>query len=156
MQFLCPMHRQHFARFPLEAKKDLWLRWMENARTHSEQGQWREVIALAGSAFELACLEGAPDEPCLHIELTLSAILLSGVLADHGDSAAVERVIYRALSYLQDDGHHTASQHCCGLGECVSVLIDHSRQAAFFADYLNWPSLPFGDQHRVSLAVTFH
>lgn len=145
MDFLCPTHRRHFADLPLEERKDLWLFWMENAHTCSEQAQWRDVISLSGSAFDLACLHESGDGgTCMHIELTLSAILVSRMLADRGDSAAAERVIFWALACLQENPSAGMPPECCGLHECISVLVDPSHQVSFFEDYLNWPTLPFG------------
>ncbi len=155
MEFLCPNHRRHFAELPLEERKDLWLFWMENACTLSERGQWREVISLSGSAFDLACLHGSRGETCMHIELTLSAILVSRVLSGYGDHVGSERVIFRALQRLQAGEPASGSANCCGLSECITVLLDSSCQAAFFEDYLNWPSLPF-DQASASFSKVLH
>lgn len=144
MEFLCPNHRQQFADLPLDERRDLWLFWMEYAYAYSQQGQWPAVISLSGSAFDLACLHGNREESCMHIELTLAAILVSRVLSDRGDLAGTERVTERALASLKEAYGSEMLDGCCGLSECVDVLMDSSRQASFFADYLNWPSLPFG------------
>ncbi|MEX0603218.1 MAG: hypothetical protein WD623_00015 [Marinobacter sp.] len=141
MDFLCPNHRKQFADLPLRERKDLWLFWMENACACGERG--REAISLAGSAFDLACLDGTRDDSCMHIELTLSAILVSQELRGCGDRAGSEHVVFHALECLADE-RYTAANDFCELNECVSVLLDRSRQADFFTDYLNWPSLSFG------------
>lgn len=145
MEFLCPTHRRQVADLPLKERKDLWLFWMENAHACSELAQWRDVISLSGSAFDLACLQGTSDDgTCMHIELTLSAILVCRVLSDRGDSAAKERILFRALGFLQENLSARVPRECCGLEECLIVLVDPSRQVRFFKDYLNWPTLPFG------------
>lgn len=156
MEFLCPNHRQQFAELPLEERKDLWLFWMENAQACSEQGQWRDVISLSGSAFDLACLQGPREESCMHIELTLSAILVSRALSDRGDRAGMDAVILRALDCLQQPDYQASAEGCCDVHECVAVLIDPSRHAEFFADYLNWPYLPFVPRKRVTMVRTLH
>lgn len=155
MDFLCPNHRRHFAELPLEARKDLWLFWMENACALSERGQWQDVISSSGSAFDLACLHGSRDETCMHIELTLSAILVSRVLTGHGDHAGSERVLLRALQRLQACGHACGSEDGSGLKECITGLLDSSRRKAFFEVYLNWPALPF-DLGSNSFAQVLH
>ncbi|WP_166252836.1 hypothetical protein [Marinobacter salicampi] len=141
MEFLCPTHRKQFSELPLEERKDLWQFWMENAYASCEQGQWRDVISLAGSAFDLACLPGENEKLCMHVELTLAAILVSRVLADMGDRTGTERVIFQALASLQ------AAESSCAreqpvLEQCISALLDGSHQHGFFEHYLNWPSLP--------------
>lgn len=156
MKFLCPNHRQQFADLPLEERKDLWLFWMENAQACSEQGQWQDVISLAGSAFDLACLSCGADETCMHVELTLSAILVSRALLDRGDRAGMDAVTLRALEHLQHPDSPTAVDACCDFEECISVLIDPARQADFFSDYLNWSSLPFAPRNRATIVRTLH
>ena len=156
MEFLCPNHRQQFADLPLEERKDLWLFWMENAQACSEQGQWQDVISLSGSAFDLACLRGPRDEACMHIELTLSAILVSRALSDRGDRVGMDQVILRALERLQQPDSPASTDGCCDFQECVSVLIDPARQADFFSDYLNWPSIPFAPRNRATMVRTLH
>lgn len=156
MEFLCPNHRRQFAELDPKERKDLWLFWMENAYACSEQCQWRDALSLAGSAFDLACLRGTSDGTAMHIELTLSAIVVSRVLSEWGDTAAVERVICRALEHLQPGEGQASAEVCCGLGKCAAVLMDASRHADFFADYLNWPSFPFNHGKRVSLYRTLH
>lgn len=156
MKFLCPNHRQQFADLPLEERKDLWLFWMENAKACSEQGQLQDVISLAGSAFDLACLSCGADETCMHVELTLSAILVSRALLDRGDRNAMDAVLLRALECLQHPDSQAANDGCCDFQECVSVLIDPARQADFFSDYLNWPTLPFTPPNRATMVRTLH
>lgn len=156
MNFLCPDHRQQFAQLPLEERKDLWLFWMENAHACGERGQWRDVISLSGSAFDLACLHEPGDDAGMHIELTLSAILVSRALSDRGNRAGMDAVVLRALECLEHPGYQAATENYWDIQECVAVLIDPSRHADFFADYLNWPSLPFVAWNRVSLMRTLH
>jgi hypothetical protein len=143
MEFLCPNHRRQFESLTIEEQKDLWLLWMGSAHASSEREQWQEAISLSGSAFDLACLDGANGNICMHIEVTLSAILVSQVLRVCGNRTGSEQVVFRALECLADE-RYTASHDGCELRECVSVLLDRSRQADFLADYFNWPSLPFG------------
>lgn len=156
MEFLCPNHRQQFADLSLEERKDLWVFWMENAYDFSQRGQWRDVISLAGSAFDLACLNGPGDESCMHIELTLSAILVSRALSDQGERAGMDAVILRALEALGRPTHSDPAEGCCDIHECVSVLIDPSRHADFFTDYLNWPFLPGLPPKRATMVRTLH
>ncbi|MCL7942763.1 hypothetical protein [Marinobacter sp. ATCH36] len=152
MDFLCPNHRRQFAELPLQERKDLWLFWMENAHACSEREQWRDAVSLAGSAFDLASLDSKNDETSMHLEMTLAAILVSKVLRYCGDRAGSERVVFRAVECLADE-RYAASHDGCELKECVSVLLDRSRQAEFFADYLNWPSLPVGLANRACSRV---
>ncbi|WP_273426300.1 hypothetical protein [Marinobacter sp.] len=156
MNFLCPNHHQQFAGLPLEERKDLWLSWMKQACACSEEGQWQGVLSFSGSAFDLACLHGAHEESRLDIELTLSAILVSRVLFDLADWAGSERVIFRALEHLLDDEHGASFAGREGVEECVAVLMDTSRQSAFFADYLNWSTLAFARRDRVPVHTTLH
>ncbi|WP_138439683.1 hypothetical protein [Marinobacter alexandrii] len=145
MEFLCPTHRQQFANLSLEERKDLWLFWMENAHACIERGDWRDVISLSGSAMDLACLDGATDESCMHVELTLAAILVSQALSICGDITGKEQVLSRALKVLRTDDSLAISPECCGMDECVLVLSDRTRHAEFFSDHLNWsaPHFPF-------------
>lgn len=156
MKFLCPNHRLQFAQLSLEERKDLWLFWMENAHACSEQGQWQDVISLSGSAFDLACLHEPRDDAGMHIELTLSAILVCRALSDRGNRAGMDAVVLRALECLEHHEKQASSEGCYDIHECVAVLINPSLQAEFFTDYLNWPSLPFAPRKRVTVVRTLH
>lgn len=156
MEFLCPNHRRVFADLPLVEQKALWLFWMETARTRYQQGSRREVISLSGCAFDLACLSNSSHDECMHIELTLSAILVFRALSDHGDHYGAEKVLAMALEQLQPERLCGAgSDGCCGAGECIEVLLDTSLHRDFFADYLNWPTIPF-TQQAAALTRVFH
>lgn len=156
MNFLCPNYRQKFVDLPQEDRKNLWLSWMEQACACSEKGQWQDVLSLSGSAFDLACVRGPQGESCLHIELTLSAILVSRVLFDLSDHAASEDVIFRAIEHLLDDQSRAPFVGCCDIEECVSVLMDPSLQAGFFSDYLNWSTSAFARRERAAVRRTLH
>lgn len=156
MEFLCPNHRQRFADLPLQERKELWLCWMQNAHACSEQQRWKDVICLSGSAFDLACLYRATDGSCMHIELTLAAILVSRVLSECGDRTGPDRVIFRALERLHAVDMPADCDGCCGSEECTRALLDRSSQVDFFIDYLNWPALPFGPRSPVVLSRTLH
>lgn len=156
MNFLCPNHRQRFADLPLGERKDLWLAWMKQACSCSEQSHWQGVLSCSGSAFDLACLPGADKGSCMPVELTLSAILVSRVLFDLDDRTGSESVIFRALEHLLDAKPDVSLAAGHELEECVEVLMDKSRQAGFFADYLNWSTLAFARRDRPSLDKTLH
>ncbi|MDX1634117.1 MAG: hypothetical protein R3280_05750 [Marinobacter sp.] len=156
MEFLCPNHRRQFSDLSSQERRDLWHFWMENAYTSSEQGQWKDVICLSGSAFDLACLDLVDGQTGMHTELTLSAILVSRVLGNQGESAGAQRVIERALESLLDTLNTAPSGDRAALESCVAVLLDASRQTDFFADYLNWPSLPFTERRRAAVYRTLH
>lgn len=144
MEFLCPNHRRVFADLPLDEQKELWLFWMENAFARYEKGDWRDVITMSGSAFDLACLSHGHHDQCMHIELTLSAILVFRALWDQGEHYGADQVMARALEQLQPDGLCASNPDgCCGSEECMEVLLDTSMHCDFFADYLNWPITPF-------------
>lgn len=156
MNFLCPNHRQQFADLPLGKRKDLWLSWMKQACACSEESHWQGVLSFSGSAFDLACLHGAREQSGMHIELTLSAILVSRVLFDFADRTGSERVIFRALEHLLDGECDASFAGRQEVKKCVAVLMDTSRQAGFFADYLNWSTLAFARRDRSSLCKTLH
>lgn len=143
MEFLCTNHRQQFADMSVEERKDLWLFWMENAHACIERGDWRDVISLSGSAMDLACLQGPSEETCMHVELTLAAILVSQSLSICGDATNKERVLIRALEFLRSDHFSTIPPECYGIEECVVVLLDQTRHAEFFSDHLNWSAPHF-------------
>jgi hypothetical protein len=149
MDFLCANHRQQFADLSLEERKDLWLLWMERARTCIETNRWRDVVSLSGSAMDLASLEGPADESCMHLELTLATILVAQALSICGDLRGKERVLFRALDSLHADDQLAPSPECCGMEECVAVLLDRSRHAEFFSDHLNWCPSTFPFQRPV-------
>lgn len=92
----------------------------------------------------------------MHIELTLSAILVSRVLYDLADRAGSESIIFRAIEHLLDDERNASFDGCSGVTECVEVLMDTSRQAGFFADYLNWSTLAFARRDRAPMYRTLH
>lgn len=156
MEFLCSNHRRQFEDLPLKERKDLWLFWMETAHACIEQNQWQKVVSIAGSAFDLACLRSSRDESCMSIELTLSAILLLRVLSDIGDLAGRRRIFFRALECLHSRGCRVSSDGQSCLTECVAAIKDSSRQAAFFADYMNWPKSPFGQENPEPMLRTLH
>lgn len=157
MNFLCPNHRRQFADLPLEERKDLWLSWMKQACACSEEEQWQRVLSFSGNAFDLACVEGPQGQPGMPIELTLSAILVSRVLYDFSDRAGSERVIHRAIEHLLDTERHASLDGCCeAVEECIAVLMDTSRQAGFFADYLNWSTMAFARRQPAPLQKTLH
>lgn len=157
MNFLCPSHRQRFADLPPGERKDLWLSWMKQACACSEESHWQGVLSFAGCAFDLACLQGSNDkESGMGIELTLSAILVSRVLFDFTDRAGSEAVILRALENLLVNQHAVSSADHQETEECISVLMDRSRQPDFFADYLNWSTLAFARRDQSSMCRTLH
>lgn len=144
MKFLCPRHRALFSSLSLGEKNDLWLLWMEHAITFSEAPDPDKLIAVTGSAFDLACLARTHHPDSMQVELTLAAILVCRALRDKGDNSAADHVLFRAIDSLQ-------SAESCGnspsgrrsTDECLEVLLDTRRQPGFFAEYLNWPSFPF-------------
>lgn len=70
MAFLCPNHRHQFIELVPEERKDFWLFWMENAYAYSEECQWQDVISSAGSAFDLARLDGSQNDFCMHMQIS--------------------------------------------------------------------------------------
>ena len=143
MKFLCPRHRQIFSRLSLNEQNELWLFWMENAFTFCETDNAEKMIAATGSAFDLACLARADHPECMHVELTLSAILVCRALRDQGDHTAADYVLFCALESLQSaEPCHGRASGCGSTEDCIEVLLDVSRQPAFFSEYLNWPRLP--------------
>ena len=142
MKFLCPRHRQMFASLSLKEQNDLWMFWMEYALTVCEARDAEKLIAATGSAFDLACLARADHPDCMHVELTLSAILVCRALRDRGDSAQADHVLFSALeSLLPDEPCYGSPSGGCSTDECIGVLLDTSRQPEFFTEYLNWPDL---------------
>lgn len=149
MKFLCPRHRQMFASLTLSEQNDLWILWMEYAFTFCETKETEKVIAATGSAFDLACLARADQPDCMHVELTLSAILVCRILRDRGEHAPADYVLFSALESLQSANDWCGSQSSgCSTGQCIEVLLDTSRQAGFVAEYLNWPGIPLAPQER--------
>ncbi|HLV78089.1 MAG TPA: hypothetical protein VKY53_09225 [Marinobacter sp.] len=156
MNFLCPRHRQMFSNLPLTEQNDLWLLWMEYALTFCEAQDTEKMIAATGSAFDLACLARADHPDCMHVELTLSAIFVCRALGDRGDHHAADYVLFRAIESLQAVRPSGASPSgCCSTDECITVLLDASRQADFFSEYLNWPEMPV-PQPRPQTAMATH
>lgn len=153
MDFLCPAHRYQFARLPLEERQDLWLFWMENARSMMESGEWRDVVSLVGSAFDLASLRPEADQFGMHTELTLSAILLNRVLSDPGEQAGAERVLFRALDCLYADPDLMTLPTRIAVKECGEVLLNTAQQSEFFLKYLNWRALPIGQSRACRIRI---
>jgi len=143
MKFLCSRHRQMFSNLSLTEQNDLWLFWMEYAFTFCENQDTEKMIAATGSAFDLACLARADHPDCMHVELTLAAILVCRALHDRGDHTAADYVLFSALESLQSaEPCHGSPSGCCSTDECIEVLLDTPRQADFFSEYLNWPDIP--------------
>jgi hypothetical protein len=135
MKFLCPRHRQMFARLSINEQNDLWLFWMEYAFTYCET--------------DLACLARADHPECMHVELTLSAILVCRALRDRGDHNAADYVLFSALESLQSaESCYGSPSGGCSADQCIEVLLDTSRQASFFTEYLNWPATPLAPRGR--------
>lgn len=154
MKFLCPRHRQMFARLSINEQNDLWLFWMEYAFTFCETEQTEKMIAATGSAFDLACLARADHPECMHVELTLSAILVCRALRDRGDHNAADYVLFSALESLQSsEPCYGSPSGGCSTDQCIEVLLDTSRQASFFAEYLNWPATPLAPRAQSSAMV---
>ncbi|MBS3804778.1 MAG: hypothetical protein KGY54_09550 [Oleiphilaceae bacterium] len=90
------------------------------------------------------------------IELTLSAILVSRVLFDLADRAGSERIIFRAMEHLLDAERSASFDGDCDVEECVEVLMDTSRQAGFFANYLTWSTMAFALKDHAPSYKTLH
>ena len=143
MKFLCPRHRRMFASLSTNEQNDLWLFWMEYAFTFCEKQEPEKMIAATGSAFDLACLARADQPDCMHVELTLSAILVCRALRDRGDHSAADYVLFSAVESLQSaEPCYGSPSGGCTTDRCLEVLLDTSRQPGFFAEYLNWPKIP--------------
>ncbi|TGN39498.1 hypothetical protein [Marinobacter confluentis] len=153
MDFLCPAHRNQFSELPLKERHDLWLFWMESARSMIENGEWRDVVSLVGSAFDLACLHPQGEQPQMHTELTLSAILVFRVLSDLGERSAAEQVFYRALDSLPSDPTHLTLPQRVQVKDCVEVLLNTGRQSDFFLKHLDWRALPIGQSRSCRVRV---
>lgn len=154
MKFLCPRHRQMFARLSINEQNDLWLFWMEYAFTFCETEETEKMIAATGSAFDLACLARADHPECMHVELTLSAILVCRALRDRGDYSAADYVLFSALESLQSAKPcYGSPSGGCSTDQCIEVLLDTSRQVSFFAEYLNWPGTPLAPREQRSAMV---
>ncbi|KPQ28949.1 MAG: hypothetical protein HLUCCX14_08660 [Marinobacter excellens HL-55] len=155
MKFLCPRHRRMFASLSLNEQNDLWMFWMEYAFTFSETEQTEKMIVATGSAFDLACLARAEHPEYMHVELTLSAILVCRALRDRGDYTAADYVLFSALESLQSVGPcYTSPSGGCSTDQCIEVLLDTSRQSGFFAEYLNWPTTPLAPRPHYSTVVS--
>lgn len=155
MKFLCPRHRQMFVSLSLNEQNDLWMFWMEYAFTFSETEQTEKMIVATGSAFDLACLARAEHPECMHVELTLSAILVCRALRDRGDYTAADYVLFSALQSLQSVApHYTSPSGGCSKDQCIEVLLDTSRQSGFFAEYLNWPTTPLAPRPQYSTMLS--
>ncbi|MGO1750663.1 MAG: hypothetical protein ACTHZR_10340 [Marinobacter sp.] len=143
MKFLCPHHRSMFANLSLIEQNDLWVYWMENALTLYESRDSEKVIIVAGNAFDLACLVRTRNSDCMHVELTLSAILLCSILRNCGEHSVADDMLLRALESLRaTERCHVRMSEYCSSNECIDILLDASLQPDFFAQYLNWPTCP--------------
>ena len=143
MKFLCPRHRSMFANLSLNEQNDLWMFWMENAFTYSENQDSEKIIMVTGNAFDLACLARASRPDCMHVELTLSAILLCSILRSCGEHCVADDMLLRALESLRaTEPCHIRTGECGNSNECIEILLDASLQPEFFAQYLNWPTCP--------------
>ena len=152
MKFLCPRHRQIFSRLSLNEQNELWLFWMEYAFTFCENQDAEKMIAATGSAFDLACLARAEHPDCMHVELTLAAILVCRALRDRGEHNAADYVLFTAVENLQlAEPCVNSASGCCSTDDCIAVLLDTTRQADFFSEYLNWPVFPVA-QYPATLA----
>jgi len=153
MKFLCPRHRSMFASLSLKEQNDLWMFWMESALTFYENRDSDKIIMVTGNAFDLACLARTRNPDCMHVELTLSAILLCNSLRGFGEHCVADDMLHRALESL------LATERCyirsggCSSDECIEILLDASRQPEFFAQYLNWPACPFTYPSKQSASV---
>ncbi|HDZ37419.1 MAG TPA: hypothetical protein ENH62_03870 [Marinobacter sp.] len=143
MKFLCPRHRLMFANLSLIEQNDLWVYWMENALTLYESRDSEKVIIVTGNAFDIACLARTRNPDCMHVELTLSAILLCSILRSCGKHCVADDMLLRALESLRaSERCHIRSGECGSNNECIEILLDASLQPEFFTQYLNWPSCP--------------
>ena len=146
MKFICPRHRSMFANLSLKEQNDLWMFWMENAFTFYENRDSEKIIMVTRNAFDLACLARTRNPDCMHVELTLSAILLCNSLRGCGGHRVADDMLLRALESLRaTDPCHIRSGVCGSSDECIEILLDASGQPEFFAQYLNWPACPFTD-----------
>lgn len=144
MKFLCPRHRSMFENLSLKEQNDLWMFWMEHALTFYENGDFENVIMVAGNAVELACLARARHPDSMQIELTLSAILLCQMLRVSDKHCVADGIVCRTLESLKLDASGSVRADGWGsTGQCIEILLDTSRQPHFFAQYLNWPKCPF-------------
>ncbi|MDN6321030.1 MAG: hypothetical protein L0J77_14835, partial [Marinobacter sp.] len=93
MKFICPRHRSMFANLSLNEQNDLWMFWMESAFTYSENQDSAKIIMVAGNAFDLARMARANYPDCMHVELTLSAILLCSILRNCGEHSVADDML---------------------------------------------------------------
>ena len=154
MEFICPRHRSMFASLSRKEQNDLWMFWMESAFTFYENRDSDNIIMVTGNAFDLACLVRTRNPDSMHVELTLSAILLCNFLRGFGEHCVADDMLLRALESLR------ATDPCCirpggcsSNDECIEILLDVSRQHEFFAQYLNWPACPFTYPSKQSASV---
>jgi len=137
---MCPKHRQQFAQLPADEKLDCWLHWMEQAVTAQSWQDWHRIIAHAGCAFELVSMGHAEAQRSMHIELTLSAILLCNTFHQLGDGGSAMFIIDVAYEQLEATERMAFGRdYQCSIGDCIAVLHDWPRHQQFFMDYLNWP-----------------
>jgi len=153
MKFLCPRHRSMFASLSLKEQNDLWMFWMESALTYYENQDSDKIIMVTGNAFDLACLARTRNPDCMHVELTLSAILLCNSLRGFGEHCVADNMLHQALeSLLATENCHIRPSGCSS-DECIEILLDASRQPEFFTQYLNWPAWPFTYPYQQSASV---
>ena len=154
MKFICPRHRSMFANLSLKEQNDLWMFWMENAFTFYENRDSEKIIMVTRNAFDLACLARTRNPDCMHVELTLSAILLCNSLRGCGGHRVADDMLLRALESLRaTEPCRIRSGGCGSSDECIEILLDASGQPEFFAQYLNWPACPFTDPSRQSAMI---
>jgi hypothetical protein len=110
---------------------------------------------MTGNAFDLACLARTRNPDSMHVELTLSAILLCNSLRGFGEHCVADNMLHRALeSLLATEPCHIRPGECGSSDECIKILLDASRQPEFFAQYLNWPACSFAYLSRQSATMT--
>lgn len=143
MKQLCQRHRHMFTSLSLSEQNNLWMFWMESACTFSETNNTDKMIAATGRAFNLARLARQHYPDCMHVELTLSTILVCHALQNRGDYAAADHALVNALESLRSARPcYKSARNCCSTQDCIDVLLDTSRQPRFFDDYLSWPGFP--------------
>jgi hypothetical protein len=153
MKFLCPSHRSMFANLSLKEQNDLWMFWMESAFTFYESQNSEKIIMVSRNAFDLVWLARTRNPDCMHVELTLSVILLCSSLRGCGEHCVADDMLLRALESLRAAEPCHSRSGGCGSDECIEILLDASRQPEFFAQYLNWPAWPFTYPFKQSASV---
>lgn len=154
MKFLCSRHRRMVANLSLTEQNDLWMFWMEYAATFSETHETEKMIAATGNAFNLAYLARDSHPDCMHVELTLSAILMCRILRARDDHTNADYVLFSTLESLRSANLSSSSaSDCCSIDQCIEMLLDTSQQARFFAEYLSWPETPWAPQEKQRVMV---